>query len=87
MDVTRGSLVVREAARAGTRRTDRGNARGGASEAAPAESEGEAASTGGIEIVATPRIGITQSADLPLRFIIAGNGFVSARRYNGPFSK
>ena len=28
----------------------------------------------------TPRIGITQCADLPLRFLIAGNGFVSGRR-------
>ena len=48
-DVTRGSLVVREAA-----------------------------GTGEIEIVATPRIGITRSAELPLRFVVAGNGFVSA---------
>ncbi|MEO8592553.1 MAG: DNA-3-methyladenine glycosylase [Candidatus Solibacter sp.] len=34
------------------------------------------------EIAVTQRIGITQSADLPLRFLIAGNEFVSARRYN-----
>ena len=30
-----------------------------------------------IEIEVTPRIGITQSADLPLRFVMAGNEFVS----------
>ncbi len=30
-----------------------------------------------VEIHVTPRIGITQSADLPLRFVAAGNGFVS----------
>jgi DNA-3-methyladenine glycosylase len=30
-----------------------------------------------IEIVTTPRIGITQCADLPLRYTIAGNPFVS----------
>jgi DNA-3-methyladenine glycosylase len=29
------------------------------------------------EIAVTPRIGITQCADLPLRFLIAGNPFVS----------
>ena len=29
------------------------------------------------EIAVTPRIGITQCADLPLRFLIAGNAFVS----------
>jgi DNA-3-methyladenine glycosylase len=33
-----------------------------------------------VEIHVTPRIGITQSADLPLRFVAAGNGFVSGRR-------
>jgi DNA-3-methyladenine glycosylase len=53
-DVTRGSLVVREAACAGE-----------------------------LEIAVTPRIGITRSRELPLRFLVAGNGFVSARRYNG----
>jgi DNA-3-methyladenine glycosylase len=31
------------------------------------------------EIAVTPRIGITQCADLPLRFLIAGNRFVSAQ--------
>ena len=31
------------------------------------------------EIAITPRIGITKCADLPLRFLIAGNRFVSAR--------
>jgi DNA-3-methyladenine glycosylase len=30
-----------------------------------------------VEITATPRIGITQCADWPLRFLIAGNRFVS----------
>src|SRR5260370_29505860 len=30
-----------------------------------------------VEIHVTPRIGITQSADLPLRLVTAGNGFVS----------
>ena len=50
-DVTRGPLVVHEAA--------------GASE---------------IEIEVTPRIGIARSVELPLRFAMAGNGFVSGRR-------
>jgi DNA-3-methyladenine glycosylase len=58
VDVTRGSLVVRQAPGA------------------------EA-----IQIVVTPRIGITHSAELPLRFLVAGSGFVSARRYNGPSLK
>ena len=31
------------------------------------------------EIAVTPRIGITQAADWPLRFIIAGNRFVSGK--------
>jgi DNA-3-methyladenine glycosylase len=39
---------------------------------------------GEIAIAVTPRIGITRSAELPLRFLIAANGCVSARRYNGP---
>jgi len=39
------------------------------------------------EILVTPRIGITQSADLPLRFVIAGSEFASARRYNGASPK
>ena len=30
-----------------------------------------------IEVLTTPRIGITHCADWPLRFIIAGNRFVS----------
>jgi DNA-3-methyladenine glycosylase len=33
-----------------------------------------------VEIHVTPRIGITQSAELPLRFVMAGNHFVSGRR-------
>jgi DNA-3-methyladenine glycosylase len=32
------------------------------------------------KITASPRIGITKSADLPLRFYVAGNPFVSAKR-------
>ncbi|MCX6626783.1 MAG: DNA-3-methyladenine glycosylase [Candidatus Solibacter sp.] len=50
-DVTRGPLVVREAACAGE-----------------------------TEIAVTPRIGITRSVELPLRFVIAGSGFVGGRR-------
>jgi 3-methyladenine DNA glycosylase Mpg len=30
-----------------------------------------------VEIAVTPRIGITQCADLPLRFLIRGNRYVS----------
>jgi len=48
LDVTRGSLVVREAAEPGE-----------------------------VDIAVTPRIGITQCADLPLRFLIRGNRYVS----------
>jgi DNA-3-methyladenine glycosylase len=51
VDVTRGSLVVRQ----------------------PAVMRE-------FKIDVTRRIGITQSADLPLRFVIAGNEFVSGRR-------
>lgn len=47
-DVTRGELVVREAAEHAT-----------------------------FEIAVTPRIGITKCAELPLRFYISGNRFVS----------
>jgi DNA-3-methyladenine glycosylase len=32
------------------------------------------------EVVTTPRIGITKAADLPLRYFIAGNAFVSGPR-------
>jgi DNA-3-methyladenine glycosylase len=53
VDVTRGSLVVRE----------------------PAEPHK-------FEIQVTPRVGISQCADLPLRFLIRGNRFVSARSFN-----
>jgi DNA-3-methyladenine glycosylase len=31
------------------------------------------------EVGVTPRIGITKSAELPLRYVIAGNGFVSGK--------
>ena len=44
--------------------------------------QGEGA--GPIEIAVTPRIGITRAAELPLRFLIARNGFVSGTRYNEP---
>ena len=50
-DVTRGALVVREAAGAGE-----------------------------VEIEVTPRIGITKSAELPLRFVVVGKEFASGRR-------
>jgi len=33
-----------------------------------------------VDIVVTPRIGITQCADLPLRFVVRGNPFVSGKR-------
>ncbi len=33
-----------------------------------------------VEIAVTPRIGITKCADLPLRFLVRGNRFVSGRR-------
>ena len=36
-----------------------------------------------IEIAVTPRIGITQCAELPLRFLIRGNRFVSRGRASG----
>jgi DNA-3-methyladenine glycosylase len=42
---------------------------------------------GELEIAVTPRIGITRSVELPLRFLVAANGFVSAGRYNGPSLK
>jgi DNA-3-methyladenine glycosylase len=32
-----------------------------------------------VEILATPRIGITKSAEMPLRYLIAGNAFVSRK--------
>jgi DNA-3-methyladenine glycosylase len=36
--------------------------------------------TAPVEIAVTPRIGITQCADLPLRFVIRGNSYVSGPR-------
>jgi DNA-3-methyladenine glycosylase len=33
-----------------------------------------------VEIAVTPRIGITKCADLPLRFVVRGNRFVSGKR-------
>jgi len=47
----------------------------------------EAPGASEMEIAVTPRIGITRCAELPLRFLMAGNGFVSARRYNEPSLK
>ena len=44
----------------------------------------QARPTAEFEIAVTPRIGITRSAELPLRFLIADNRFVSAGRYNEP---
>jgi DNA-3-methyladenine glycosylase len=32
-------------------------------------------------VLTTPRIGITKAAELPLRYVIAGNGFVSGPKY------
>jgi DNA-3-methyladenine glycosylase len=37
-----------------------------------------------VEIHVTPRIGITQSADLPLRFVLAGNRYVSRQHRAEP---
>ena len=42
---------------------------------------------GRVEIAVTPRIGITRSAELPLRFFLPGNGFVTGTRYNKPSLK
>ena len=39
----------------------------------------DALSPANFDIAITPRIGITKCADLPLRFLIAGNRFVSVR--------
>ena len=44
----------------------------------------QAPGVGEIEIAVTPRIGITRSAELPLRFLLTGSGFVSARRRFAP---
>jgi DNA-3-methyladenine glycosylase len=35
------------------------------------------------EIAVTPRIGITKSAEQPLRYLIKGNAFVSGRKLLG----
>jgi DNA-3-methyladenine glycosylase len=43
----------------------------------------ETVRAGEFEVEVTPRIGITRSADLPLRFAIAGNPFVSGVRQAG----
>ena len=37
-----------------------------------------------VEIAVTPRIGITKCADLPLRFLIRGNRFVSGKGHPWP---
>ncbi|HLK68812.1 MAG TPA: DNA-3-methyladenine glycosylase [Bryobacteraceae bacterium] len=58
VDVTRGSLVVRE----------------------PREPRE-------VDIAVTPRIGITQCADWPLRFVIRGNRFVSHASFNPQLTK
>jgi DNA-3-methyladenine glycosylase len=36
-----------------------------------------------VDIAVTPRIGITKCADLPLRFIVRGNRFVSGKKSGG----
>jgi len=41
---------------------------------------GEPAERRHVEIAVTPRIGITKCADLPLRFVVRGNRFVSGKR-------
>ena len=43
----------------------------------------EASTPAHFEILTTPRIGITKCVDLPLRFLIAGNPFVSHARSRG----
>jgi DNA-3-methyladenine glycosylase len=55
VDVTRGSLVVRD----------------------PVELRE-------LDVAVTPRIGITQCAELPLRFLIRGNRYVGGQRRAGP---
>ena len=37
------------------------------------------ASDGALPIIATPRVGITQAADWPWRFVVAGDAYVSGR--------
>jgi DNA-3-methyladenine glycosylase len=43
----------------------------------------EPAEASGIAVDVTPRIGITKCADLPLRFVVRGNRFVSGRLRGG----
>jgi DNA-3-methyladenine glycosylase len=37
-----------------------------------------------IDVLVTPRVGVTSAHDLPLRFAVAGSPFVSGRRIANP---